>query len=63
MTHYRNHAQLVSHFDMIGFLQARKYVLVKLETSGQSYNGSTIVNYDSRGIPDWKIAYIMTLDS
>ena len=30
--------------------------------SGQSYNGSTIVNYDSRVVPDWKIPHITTLE-
>ena len=33
------------------------------DTSGQSYNSSTIVNYDSRGILDLKIAHITSLDS
>ena len=31
--------------------------------SGQSYKGFTIVNYDSRVVPDWKIPHIMTLES
>ena len=33
------------------------------DTSGQSYNSSTIVNYDSRGILDLEIAHITSLDS
>ena len=28
------------------------YTKIVADTSGQSYNGSTIVNYDSRGVPD-----------
>ena len=32
-------------------------------TSGQSYEASTIVNYESRGEPDLKIPHITTLDS
>ena len=31
--------------------------------SGQSYKGSTIVNYNSRVVPDLKIPYITTLES
>ena len=31
--------------------------------SGQSYKTSTIVIYDSRVVPDWKIPHIMTLES
>ena len=31
-------------------------------SSGQSYKGSTIVNYVSTVVPDYEIAYIMTLD-
>ena len=31
--------------------------------SGQSYKGSTIVNYDSRVVPDLKIPHITTLGS
>ena len=30
-------------------------------TCGQSYKGSTIVNYDSRVVPDWKKPHTMTL--
>ena len=33
------------------------------ETSGQSYKGSTIVNYDSGVVPDLKIPHITILDS
>ena len=33
------------------------------DTRGQSYNSSTIVNYDSRGILDLEIAHITSLDS
>ena len=42
-----------------------KHLLLKLPItiSGQSYNGFTIINYDSRGVPDYKIAYITTLGS
>ena len=32
-------------------------------TSGQSYKVSTIVNYDSRVVPDWKIPHITILES
>ena len=31
-------------------------------TCGQSYKHFTIVNYDSRVVPDWKIPHIMTLE-
>ena len=34
---------------------------VRVHHSGQSYKGSTIVNYDSRVIPDLKIPHITTL--
>ena len=34
-----------------------------LNSSGQSYKGSTIVNYDSRVVPDWKTLHITTLES
>ena len=33
------------------------------QSCDQSYNCSTIVNYDSRGVPDKKIAHITTLGS
>ena len=33
------------------------------ESSGQSYKDSTIVNYDSRVVPDLKIPHITTLES
>ena len=36
---------------------------VKGKTSGQSYIASTIVIYDSRVVPDWKIPHITTLES
>ena len=42
------------------FFEPKPY---KQEIGGQSYNGSKIVNYDSRGSPDKKIAHIMTLGS
>ena len=32
-------------------------------SSGQSYKHFTLVNYDSRVIPDWKIPHITTLES
>ena len=31
--------------------------------SGQSYKHFTLVNYNSRVLPDWKIPHIMTLES
>ena len=31
--------------------------------SGQSYKHFTLVNYDSRVVPDWKIPHITTLES
>ena len=37
--------------------------LVESNTSGQSYKGSTIVNYDSRVVADLKIPHITTLES
>ena len=30
---------------------------------GQSYKASTIVIYDSRVVPDWKLLHITTLES
>ena len=32
-------------------------------TCGQSYKHFTLVNYDSRVVPDWKIPHIITLES
>ena len=32
-------------------------------TCGQSYKHFTLVNYDTRVVPDWKIPHIMTLES
>ena len=37
--------------------------LDSIPTSGQSYKASTIVIYDSRVVPDWKIPHITTLES
>ena len=34
-----------------------------IASSGQSYKASTIVNYNSRVVPDLKIPHIMTLES
>ena len=34
-----------------------------LQSSGQSYKGFTIVNYNSRVVPDWKTLHITTLES
>ena len=31
--------------------------------SGQSYKHFMLVNYDSRGVPEWKIPHITTLES
>ena len=36
---------------------------MSLVSRGQSYKHFTIVNYDSRVTPDWKIPHIMTLES
>ena len=36
--------------------------ICQLLTSGQSYKASTIVNYDSRVIPDLKIPHITTME-
>ena len=36
---------------------------VDLISCGQSYKASTIINYDSRVVPDWKIPHITTLES
>ena len=45
--------------------QQRKLTIGKgsLYGCGQYYKGSTIVNYDSRVIPDWKTLHITTLGS
>ena len=32
-------------------------------SSGQSYKQFTLVNYDSRVVPDWKIPHITTIES
>ena len=37
--------------------------IVMPKASRQSYNGLTIINYDSRVIPDFKIAHFITLES
>ena len=34
----------------------------RLVSSGQSYKHFTLVNYDSRVVPDWKIPHITTLE-
>ena len=36
---------------------------VKPDTFGQSYKAPTIINYDSRVVPDLKIPHITTLES
>ena len=36
---------------------------ISLHNCGQSYKAPTIVNYDSRVVPDWKIPHITTLES
>ena len=36
---------------------------LRIESSGQSYKHFTLVNYDSRVVPDWKIPHITTLES
>ena len=33
------------------------------QISSQSYKASTIINYNSRVVPDWKIPHILTLES
>ena len=38
-----------------------KVLKVSNVTCGESYKGSTIVNYDSRVVPDLKIPHITTL--
>ena len=62
----------VSLYGWIGFYQNMLLIVyshadesspVKLETSGQPYKASTIINYDSRVVPDLKIPHIMNLDS
>ena len=34
-----------------------------ITASGHSYKHFTLINYDSRVVPDWKIPHIMTLES
>ena len=34
-----------------------------IDNSGQSYKHFMLINYDSRGVPDWKIPHITTLES
>ena len=43
-------------------LNPKKY-FVYLPSIGQSYKGFTIINYDSRFVPDLKIPHITTLES
>ena len=38
-------------------------IIIHVHVSGQSYKASTIVIYDSRVVPDWKIPHITTLES
>ena len=40
-----------------------EHVYAVEKNSGQSYKHFTIVNYDSRVVPDWKIPHITTLES
>ena len=44
-------------------LQHEVWQLQQEVTSGQSYKGCTIINYDSRVVPDLKIPHITTLGS
>ena len=37
--------------------------LYEIWPSGQSYKHFTLINYDSRVVPDWKIPHVTTLDS
>ena len=39
------------------------YLGSKRTCSGLSYKHFTMVNYDSRVVPDWRIPHIMTLES
>ena len=38
------------------------HILLAWINSGQSYKASTIVIYDSRVVPDWKLLHITTLE-
>ena len=39
------------------------WTTVSSHCCGQSYKHFTLINYDSRVIPDWKIPHITTLES
>ena len=39
-------------------LFSRAKICNDTDSSDQSYNGSTIINYDSRGVPDLKIMIV-----
>ena len=46
-----------------GHSQVGRYVATSFkQSSGQSYKGSTIINYDSRVVPDLKIPQFSTLE-
>ena len=47
-----SHWQLLWNYYLPNKSVCRKYENEDKEACGQSYNGSTIVNYNSRGIPD-----------
>ena len=49
--------------DVMGHLLQKAVRSMLEQISGQSYKGSTIVNYDSRVVPDWKTLHITTLES
>ena len=51
------------HMTGIGFTGFAWFVPQQIGTSGQSYKHFTLVNYDSRVIPDWKIPHITILES
>ena len=55
---HQNKLSSISQFwENPDFLQIKFY---NIDYCGQSYKASTIVIYDSRVVPDWKIPHIMT---
>ena len=51
----------IGYFDTTQVFLVNSLALVKYNC-GQSYKASTIINYNSRVIPDLKIHYIITLE-
>ena len=54
-----------AHFKLhkdTAFIEYDFRLILEDSFSGQSYKHFTLVNYDSRVLPDWKIPHITTLE-